>query len=129
MAGAFAVSTLFRGFLMDRGDWRALWDAIWPFVPPSIGAYFGLKWSLQQTRKDRITTWFCSAFLSLYLGAALGEHWDLGIKATSGVTILVAMLLSDLMGVAVAAMRQWTTDFVGTFRRWRDVFLGRGDKP
>lgn len=111
---------------MDRNDWRTVWDALWPFVPPSIGAYFGMKWSLQQTRQERITTWFCSAFLSLYLGAAIGEHFELGIKSTSGVTILTAMLLSDVMGAMVAAIRQWTTDPVSAFRRWRDAFLGRG---
>lgn len=114
---------------MDRNDLRTIWDAIWPFVPPSIGAYFGLKWRVEQTRQERITTWACSAFLSLYLGAALGEHFDMGIKATSGVTILIAMLLSDIMGVLVASARQWTTDPVGTFKRWRDAFLGRSDKP
>ena len=111
---------------MDRQDFRAAFDAIWPFVPPSIGAYFGLKWRIEQTRKERVTTWFCSAFLSLYLGAAIGEYWQLGTKSTSGVTIIIAMLLSDAMGVAVAAARQWASDPVGTFRRWRDAWLGRG---
>jgi hypothetical protein len=117
---------------MDRQDLRAVWEALWPFVPPTIGAYFGLKWRVEQTPKERITTWFCSAFLALYLGAAIGEFWSLGVKSTSGVTILVAMLLSDAMGVVVAASRQWTTDPVGTFRRYRDAVLGRGgdgDKP
>lgn len=113
--------------MIDRQDLRAFWDAVWPFVPPGIGAWFGLKWSARQTRRERVTTWFCSAFLSLHLGAAIGEHWQLGVKATSGVTILVAMLLSDAMGVAVAAARQWASDPVGTFRRWRDAWLGRGD--
>jgi hypothetical protein len=115
--------------MMDRQDLRDFWDAVWPFVPPAIGAWFGLKWSVQQTRKERVTTWFCSAFLSLYLGAAIGEQWQLGTKATSGVTILVAMLLGEAMGVAVAAARQWARDPVGTFRRWRDAWLGRGDEP
>jgi hypothetical protein len=112
--------------MVDRSDLRGVWDALWPFVPPAIGAYFGLKWSIQQTRRERITTWFCSAFLALFLGAAVGEHWQLGTKATSGVTIIIAMLLSDAMGVVVAAARQWTSDPVGTFRRWRDAWLGRG---
>jgi hypothetical protein len=114
---------------MDRQDLRAALDAVWPFVPPAIGAYFGLRWSMQQTRHERITTWFCSAFLSLYLGAAIGEYWDLGTKSTSGITIIVAMLLSDLVGVFVAAARQWTADPVATFKRWRDAWLGRGGAP
>jgi len=113
--------------MLDRQDLRDIWDAIWPFLPPAIGAYFGLKWRIEQSRKERITTWFCSAFLSLYLGAALGEFYGLGVKSTSGATILIAMLLSDLMGAVIAATRQWTTDPVGTFRRWRDALLGRRD--
>jgi hypothetical protein len=32
------------------------------------------------------------------------------------------------MGVAAAAARQWAADPVGTFRRWRDAWLGRGDE-
>lgn len=111
--------------MMERSDLRAVLDALWPFVPPSIGAWFGLKWRVEQSRRERVTTWFCSAFLSLHLGAAIGEAWSLGTKSTSGVTIIVAMLLSDVMGVAVAAARQWATDPVGTFKRWRDAWLGR----
>lgn len=114
---------------MDRQDLRSVWEALYPFVPPAVGAYFGLRWSLQQTPRERVTTWACSAFLALYLGAAIGEYWGLGVKSTSGVTIIVAMLLSDLVGVFVAAVRQWTSDPVGTFRRWRDAVLGRGDAP
>ena len=112
--------------MIDRQDLRDAWSAIWPFVPPAIGAYFGLRWSGEQSKKQRITTWFCSAFLSLFLGQAIGEYWQLGPKSTSGVTIIVAMLLSDLVGVVIAASRQWTKDPVGTFRRWRDAWLGRG---
>lgn len=114
---------------MDRQDLRDLWDALWPFVPPAIGAYFGLRWSMQQSRHERITTWFCSAFLSLYLGQALGEYWGLGVKSTSGATIIIAMLLSDLVGVFIAAVRQWSGDPAGTFRRWLDAWFGRGGAP
>lgn len=112
--------------MIDRQDIRDLWDMVWPFVPPSIGAYFGLRYTVEQSKQQRMVTWFCSAFLSLFLGQAAGEYWGLGMKATSGVCIIIAMLLSDLMGVAVAATRQWTADPVGTFRRWRDAVLGRG---
>jgi hypothetical protein len=113
--------------VIDRSDLRDAWSALWPFVPPAIGAYFGLKWSVEQSRKARITTWFCSAFLALYLGQAIGEWWELGTKSTSAATIVVAMLLSEAMGVVAAATRQWRGDPVGTFRRWRDAWLGRGD--
>jgi hypothetical protein len=104
---------------------RDLWTTLSPFVPPAIGAYFGLRFAVDQSSRQRISTWFCSAFLSLYLGQALGEYYALGTKSTSGATILIAMLLSDVMGVMVAVARQWIADPVGTFRRWRNAWLGR----
>jgi hypothetical protein len=113
------------GSVMDRNDLKDAWAMVWPFVPPAIGAYFGMRWVIDQSPKQRISTWFCSAFLALYLGQAIGEYWQLGTKSTSGATIIVAMLLSDVMAIVVAAARQWTADPVGTFRRWRDVWLGR----
>lgn len=114
------------GRVIDRQDLRDAWDVLWPFVPPSLGAYFGLRYAVEQSKRQRVVTWFCSAFLSLYLGQAVGEYWSLGTKSTAGVSIIIAMLLSDLLGVVVAATRQWTSDPVGTFRRWRDAWLGRG---
>lgn len=115
--------------MIDRQDLRDVWEVLWPFVPPSIGAYFGMRWSVQQTKRERITTFVCSAFLSLFIGQAIGEYWALGPKSTSGVSIIVAMLLSDIMGAVVAATRQWATDPAGTFRRWRDAWFGRGGGP
>ena len=114
---------------MNKSDLRDFWDAVWPFVPPAIGAYFGLRYATEQSAKGRVMTWFCSAFLSLFLGQAAGEYFALGVKTTSGVTILIAMLISDLAGIAAAVSRQWTADPVATFRRWRDAWLGRGGGP
>ncbi|WP_428668017.1 hypothetical protein [Reyranella sp.] len=111
---------------MNRQDLRDLWDVLWPFVPPSIGAYFGLRQSIERTRKEQVTTWFCSAFLALFLGQAVGEYWSLGRASTSGVTIIIAMGLSDLTAVLFAALRQFSGDPAGVFRRWLDAILGRG---
>lgn len=104
---------------------EALLSPLWPFVPPAVGAYFGLRYAVEQTLRERMSTWFCSAFLSLYLGQAVGEYFLLGTKSTSGVTIIIAMLLSDGIGMLVATARQWIADPVGTFRRWRNAWLGR----
>jgi hypothetical protein len=112
---------------MDRNDLKDFWAAVWPFVPPAIGAYFGMRWSIEQSKGQRIATWFCSAFLALYLGQAIGEYWQLGTKSTSGATIIVAMLLSDLVAVLVAVTRQAAADPVAAFRRWRDAIMGRSD--
>lgn len=108
-----------------RDGARCAWDGLWPFLPPAIGAYFGLRYAVDQSPRERLSTWFCSAFLSLYLGQALGEYFALGTKSTSGATILIAMLLSDAMGMVIATARQWVTDPVGTFRRWRNAWMGR----
>ena len=96
------------------------------FIWTLVGGYVLARRRLFKWQQQRVTTWFCSAFLSLFLGQAIGEYWQLGPKSTSGVTIIVAMLLSDLVAVVIAASRQWTKDPVGTFRRWRDAWLGRG---
>lgn len=108
---------------------RVTCDAVWPFVPPAIGAYFGLRYAVDQNARERLSTWLCSAFfLSLYLGQAVGEYYALGAKSTSGATIVIAMLLSEVVGVVVAASRQWRADPVGMFRRWRDAWLGRDSR-
>lgn len=111
---------------MDKQDLRDAWGMVWPFVPPAIGAYFGMRWSIEQSPKQRIATWICSAVIALYLGEAVGEYFTLGTKSTSGATIIIAMLLSDIMAIVTAAARQWTADPVGAFKRWRDAWLGRG---
>lgn len=112
--------------MIDRQDLRDLWDVLWPFVPPSIGAYFGLRQSIERSKREQITTWACSAFLALFLGQAVGEYWSLGRASTSGVTIIIAMGLSDLTAVLFAALRQLAADPAGVFRRWLDAWLGRG---
>ena len=115
--------------MVDKTDLAQIWDLLWPFIPPAIGSYFGLRYAAEASRKERVTTWFCSAFLSLFLGAAIGERWEFGAKTTTGISILIAMLLSEIVGVAVAVSRQLVTDPVGTFRRWLDAWLGRGSPP
>lgn len=100
-------------------------DILWPLVPPALGAFLGLRYAKEQTKGDRVLSWFCSAILGIYLGPAIGEHLSLGPRMTMGVGFLVAMLGAELWAVAVAALRQWAADPVGTFRKWRDAFLGR----
>jgi hypothetical protein len=112
---------------MDKLDLRSIWDGIWPFVPPSIGAYFGLRYAQIQDPKERVVNWFSSAFLSVYLAQAIGEYWNLGVKSTAGLSIIIAMLLSEVVGILVAVARQFIGDPVGTFRRWLNAWLGRAE--
>jgi len=53
--------------MVDKTDLVQIWDLLWPFIPPAIGSYFGLRYAGKASRKERVTTWFCSAFLSLFL--------------------------------------------------------------
>jgi len=101
-------------------------DYLWPLVPPALGAFLGLRYAKEQTKGDRVLSWFCSAVLGIYLGPAIGEHMALGPKTTVGVSFLIAMVGAEVGAVAVAALRQWAADPVGTFRKWRDAWLGRG---
>lgn len=108
---------------MDR-----LWsffDSLIPLVPPALGALVGLRYAQNQTMRDRAVAYVGSVVLGIYLGPALGEHLSLGPKTIVGVSFLIAMLGTELFAVAVAAMRQWAADPVGTFAKWRDALLGR----
>jgi hypothetical protein len=108
-----------------RDSAQGVWAWLWSLVPPAVGAYFGLRYAVHQTPKERMSTWSCSAFLSLYLGQAAGEYFTLGTKSTSGATIIIAMLLSDVLAILVSIARQLIADPVGTFRRWRNAWLGK----
>jgi hypothetical protein len=112
--------------MSDKLDWRTLWDAAAPFVPPALGALVGLRYAAHRSPRDRAVSWFLSVAAGLHLGGAIGEFWELGMRATGGVMFLIAMLAMELFAVAVAALRQWAADPVGTFRKWRDAWLGRG---
>ncbi len=108
---------------------RAVWDGVLPFVPPSVGAAMGLRYAVQQSPRGRLVTWACSAVAGIYLGAGLGEFYGLGARTTGALMFLISMFATELFAVAIAALRQWATDPVRTFRRWRDAWLGRGDAP
>lgn len=103
-------------------------NALGPFVPPTIGAFVGLKYAKAQTRLDQAISWAGSAAAGIYLGAAAGESWHLGRATTIGAGFLIAMFGSELFAVVVATLRQLAADPVATFRRWRGVILGGGER-
>lgn len=108
-------------------DLQWLWDALAPFVPPAMGGLVGLRYAKEpRPKRDRIISWGLSVGAGIYLGAALGEFYGLGIKTVGGAMFVIAMLSAELFGVVVAALRQWQTDPAGTFRRWLDAWFGRG---
>ena len=112
---------------MSDGFFKWLWEAAGPFIPPALGAFIGLRYSPDATRKEQAVAWGCSCMAGIYLGAALGEFYTLGMKTTGATMFLIAMFGSQLFAVAIAALKQWATDPVATFRRWRSAWLGGSD--
>lgn len=110
------------------GKLGSLLDALAPFLPPAIGAYIGLRYAKQQSKRDHAISWVCAAAAGIYVGAALGEHFGFGLKVTGGLMFVIAMFSSELFAVVIAALRQWAADPVETFKRWRDAWLGRGSQ-
>jgi uncharacterized membrane protein YeaQ/YmgE (transglycosylase-associated protein family) len=108
-----------------RDTLGAVADMLWPIIPPALGAFFGLRYATEQTRRERAISWFSSMMAGIYIGPAIGEHLQLGPKTTVGVSFILAMVGAEFFAVAVAAMRQWAQDPVGAFAKWRDAILGR----
>lgn len=114
--------------MSDETSAKWLWDALGPFVPPALGAFIGLRYAAEASKRDQIIAWGCSAAAGIYLGAALGERYELGLKTTGACMFLIAMFGSQLFAVAVAICKQWAADPIAAFRRWRSAWLGGDDK-
>ena len=83
---------------------------------------------LQPTRRaDLVFSWFCSMGLGIFFGPAVGEHFQLGDTQKMAAGFGIALIGLELIALVVAALRQWASDPVGTFARWRDALLGRRD--
>lgn len=113
--------------MIDKADLRAFWEGVVPFIPPLFGAYVGLRYAVQQTSKERLITWCCSAAAGIYLGAGAGEYYQWGNKLTGAVMFLIAMFGSELFAVGIAFLRAMATDPVGNFRRVWNTIMGRTD--
>lgn len=116
-----------------------LWDALAPWLPPALGAFIGLRYRREgeggpQRNRDKVVSWACAMGAGIYLGAMIGKRYDLSFEEVGGAMFLIAMLASELFAVLIygvrdvvlATFRQWAADPVGTFKRWRDAWLGRG---
>ncbi len=106
---------------------KSVWEAVGPFLPPMIGGFIGLRYSQDASKRDQAIAWTCSGIGAIYLSAAIGELYQLGPKMTVAAGFLIAMFGSQLFAIAIAAMKQWSADPVGTFRRYRNAFMGRSD--
>jgi hypothetical protein len=86
--------------MIDKSDLHAVWDGVVPFVPPMLGAYIGPKYAVQQTPRDKLAMWLCSAAAGIWLGAGLGKFYGLGTKVTGALMFLIAMSRNTQVTVA-----------------------------
>jgi hypothetical protein len=104
---------------------QALADVLWPFVPPSIvGALFG-----DTLRKDalsrgqRVAAFAVSAVLGCLAGPGLAAEYRLSVYTGAAFAVVIAAIGTDLIGLAVAVIRQFRDDPVGTVIRIKDALL------
>lgn len=122
--------------MSERRDLIAWLEALWPLVvPPAFGAMIATRWvssprdgHAPPSRAELAFAWVCSTSLGIFFGPALGEYFRLGDYQKMAAGFGVALIGLELIALVVAALRQWAGDPVGTFARWRDALLGRGDR-
>ena len=126
--------------MQERRDLIAWLETLWPLVvPPAFGALIAARWAkasapprpedgkITSRRADLVFSWFCSMGLGIFFGPAVGEHFQLGDSQKMAAGFGIALIGLELIALVVAALRQWASDPVGTFARWRDALLGRRD--
>jgi hypothetical protein len=125
--------------MQERRDLIAWLETLWPLVvPPAFGALIAARWEkagaaprpedskpTRPRRADLVFSWFCSMGLGIFFGPAVGEHFQLGDTQKMAGGFGIALIGLELIALVVAALRQWASDPVGTFARWRDALLGR----
>jgi len=107
---------------VSKWDW--LGDLA-PYLPPAFGALIGLRWAKDQTPRQKVFSFATGFGLAVWFGPALAEILALGPKTTIAAGILIAILGMDAIGGLLAVAAQFRSDPPGTFRAWRDAWLGR----
>lgn len=104
-----------------------IYTEVAPYLPPAFGALIGLRWAKDQTPKQKAFSWATGFGLAVWFAPGVCEFLSLGPKSTIAVGILVAIIGMDIVGGFLAAGAQFRDDPAGTFRRWRNAFLGRSE--
>jgi hypothetical protein len=113
--------------MIDRADIRAIWDFLLPFTPPVLGAFIGLRYSLDQTPKQRVLSFLTASILAVYLGPATGEVLGLSSNATAAVTLIEAAIGTELVAAMVNAARRFAGDPLEVFRKVFNTIRGRSE--
>lgn len=104
---------------------QALADVLWPFVPPSIiGALFGH--SLRRdvlSRPQQVSAFAFSATLGCLIGPGLAAEYNLSPYTGAAIAIVVAAMGTDMIGLAVAVIRQFRDDPIGFANKIKDFLL------
>jgi hypothetical protein len=105
--------------------WDWLWDLA-PYLPPAlVGSFIGLRYTTNQTPKQRVLSFVAGACLAVFVAPALAEHFALGPRVTMAVGLLTAIVGMDIIGGLLAVGTQFKADPTGTVRGWVDTWLGR----
>lgn len=101
----------FVDWILERVDTLALW-----LVPPSIlGAFFGDAFRRDLlTPRQRFAAFTLSVAISPLAGMAAGKEWGWHAYTCGVITILAAVLATDMIALVVSVVREFRADPWGT---------------
>lgn len=111
--------------MSDKRDLWVILDVLWPLVPPSIvGAFFGdtLRKDVL-TARQRIAAFLAMAVLGPLGGVGIAREFALSDYTAAALAIVIAALGTDLIGLAVAIIRQFREDPIGALVKIKDALL------
>lgn len=109
----------------DRLSWLGDLTA---YLPATFGALIGLRYTKQQSSRQKVLSFAGGFALGVYMGPAIAEFLTLGPKMTAAAGILTAVLGMDVIGGLVAVISQFSENPVQTGRRWINAWFGRSDQ-
>ncbi len=108
----------FIDWILERVDTLALW-----LVPPSIlGAFFGDAFRRDLlTPRQRFAAFVLSVAISPLAGMAAGKEWGWHPYTCGVITILAAVLGTDMIALVVSVVREFRSDPWGTTNKTADA--------
>ena len=105
-------------WIFERVDTLALW-----LVPPSIlGAFFGDAFRRDLlTPRQRLAAFALSVAISPLAGMAAGKEWGWHPYTCGVITILAAVLGTDMIALVVSVVREFRGDPWGTANKTADA--------
>ena len=111
--------------MSEKRDLWVILDVLWPLVPPSLlGAFMGdaLRKDVL-TGRQRAAVFLAMAMLGCVGGVGIGREYDLSEYSAAAIAIVISTIGTDLIGLAVAILRQIKEDPIGAITKVRDAIL------